>query len=779
MRAMDVYIWGIRYGFKPNEALYPDRVHIAGDDARMRQYAQITRNFTEDKDYKFRMCERDFYFIKSDNNYRSYSLVYSGHKDIQGRQSYLVFTIVLPFHLYPKGDVIKALNNLKNLYKSKNIDYKVDRNLFTQQQIYEQVSHLSEDAGRTVIADSNAIFYYSDINQLTNLFTDYTGDELYFIQEGSNSEMVAAFGYSTIRQLAQVQKDKQFKEESLKRFTAIFKNRRKEDAAELASLFSHCSNNLDRRIRQDYEDWSNKVASDQRNGEVITKFKSMLVQAKDKGYRLDTDDANNLYKQYQRAIDAALSSDEKKIFEEWRKTFETHQLTTAESKLKEILHRARREGWQMNPDESLSGIPAVLLNTAPYKDEVSIWRYEYQASLKERVFTNVDNLFNRIQKSSRAEKRKNQRKWKSDIAELKSHVENLLDREERTSLKNRSDYQYLISYEWVPKSLKYLIAGLGVCVLALVAIFFVMTWDTDKDGVANLDDSEPETIWFEKTIIPLSDYVNPTEAGDSAGKINIRKLKVLCDSCGTITDDSDWSRVCKAVSKDYCLYNRILYKKNADSTYKIVCGDPKASLDPKVAEQLDKYFAIDRKRNQNSSTLGVTVNADDERVKVSFEDNNYMVSNKFTSDTGAVFNNRRYKYALASGWMCSENIAKPWKTAQKQDINFMLNSLCGAGRAEMVKSTTAQSNSTTITGSQNAGQTNNNQGANAAVKSQDNYAKVDCDGKVDSYLSNSGSINVAKIDSEGKDSVRKKLNCSCRDEKKEQKRVQIVKYCSK
>ncbi len=779
MKAMDVYIWGIRYGFKPHEALYPDRVHIANDESRMRQYAQVTRNFTEDKDYKFRMCERDFYFIKSDNNYRSYSLVYSGHKDIQGRQSYLVFTIVLPFHLYPKGDVIKALNNLKNLYKSKNIDYKVDRNLFTQQQIDEQVSHLSVDAGRTAIADSNAIFYYSDINQLANLFTDYTGDELYFIQEGSNSDMVAALGFPSRGQLANAQEEKQEREKSLKQFKVLFNNRKEDNAAELARLFVVCSDGLESKIKNEYLSWADKIKSSQKENEAVSNLKNLLEDAKRSNYKLDPSKAIELYSRHQKSIADALGVEYIEAFTSWKRIFVQNNLNAKNDELRQIIRKAEESNWTINPDEFLYGFDIDLQEDSDFKRLIGTWKSEYDKYRVKKIYDDVAKLYHEIKISSRSTKISKQGNWKKQIGDLNQEANSLLDSSQRQALLGQKDYKYLVSNEWVPKNLTPIVATIVLCTLILGALIFFLRSDFDNDGVLYIDDMQPNTVWPENASVKLKSVVFSIGKPDSAGMINNKEVKLRCESCDSIKDDNLWKLICSSRSKDYYRLDSVLYKRNADSTYRKVCGEPQTSPDPKVTDQLDKYFGIVRKRNQNSSTAEVAKNSSDERGQVEFDNKKYMVSIKFISDTGAVFNKRRYKYASASGWMYSENSAKSWKTAQKQDINFMLNSLCGDGRAEIVKSPTAQSNSTTITGSQTAGQTNKNQGANAAVKSQDNDDKVDCDGKVDPYLSNSGSINVAKIDSEGKDSVRKKLNCSCRDGKKEQKRVQIVKYCSK
>ena len=775
---MDVYIWGIRYGFKPNEALYPDRVHIANDESRMRQYAQVTRNFTEDKDYKFRMCERDFYFIKLDNDYRSYSLVYSGHKDIEGRQSYLVFTIVLPIHLYPKGDVIRALNNLKNLYKSKNINYTVDRNLFTQQQIDEQVSHLSVDAGRTAIADSNAIFYYSDINQLTNLFTDYTGDELYFIQEGSNSEMVAAFGFSSRGQLAKAQEEKQEREKSLKQFKALFNNRKEDNAAELARLFVACSNGLELKIQNEYLSWADKIKSSQKENEAVSKFKNLLEQAKWSNYNLDPGKAIELYGRHQKSIVDALGVENIEAFTSWKRIYAQNNVIAKKDELRQIIRKAEESNWTINPDEFLYGFDIDLQEDNEFKRLIRTWKSEYNKHRVKKIYDDVAKLYDEINSSSRSTKISKQGNWKKQIGDLSQEANSHLDASQRQALLGQKDYKYLVSNEWVPKNLKPIVATIALCTLILGALFFFLRSDFDHDGVMYIDDMEPKTVWPENASVKLKSVVFATGKPDSAGMINDKEVKMRCESCDSIKDDNLWKLICSSRSKDYYRLESVLYRRNADSTYLNVCSNSSIRKEEKLLYgKLDKYFGITRGvvsvsevSAENQSTTVVQM------VQVDFQGKKYEITTLATENgvafkTGNALNYDYYRF-FNNKWEKKVHGTTTWKSvwrnAWKDDIVLVLNTQITNGKAREIQTDSRTEN-------QGSAGDGTQLGSQKTAELKSTNAKVDCDSLVAYYLTRSGVIDPMKVPERNNEKLKILNNCKCNDSGKEGKRKEILK----
>jgi hypothetical protein len=191
MTTISTYIWGIRYGFEANHALFPEKVRL-DDPEKIKEYDEIVQNFTEQKDSWFRICNRDFYFMLQNNKYRLYSLVVSNHNDIAGRKSFLVFSLVCPTGKILLGDVVGVLNQLKALYKEKNADETINRNLFTADHVNRLVQVLNvvpQTSGQTV---SNSIFTINSEDQIPKIFRDYVGNDVYFIAEGTNAEMISS-----------------------------------------------------------------------------------------------------------------------------------------------------------------------------------------------------------------------------------------------------------------------------------------------------------------------------------------------------------------------------------------------------------------------------------------------------------------------------------------------------------------------------------------------------------------------------------------------------------
>ncbi len=185
---ISTYIWGIRYGFKEKHALYPEKVRLS-DPEKIKEYDLIVQSFTEEKDAWFRNCKRDFYFMHETNGYKLYSLVVSNHNDIAGRKSFIVFSLVCPTGKSLIGNVTEVLNQLKALYKEKNADETIDRNLFTAEQVNRLVQTLSVGNQISSQNASYSIFHIKN-DDVSKVFHDYVGNEIYYIIEGSNAEMI-------------------------------------------------------------------------------------------------------------------------------------------------------------------------------------------------------------------------------------------------------------------------------------------------------------------------------------------------------------------------------------------------------------------------------------------------------------------------------------------------------------------------------------------------------------------------------------------------------------
>ena len=116
MSNIQVFIWGVRYGFTEGSALFPERIRLT-NPAEILHYDVICKYFTSAKDVAFRSGQRDFYFLMQDHQYQIYSLVDKSHQDIAGREAYLVYSIVCPKSNLVVGSIKDGLQNLKKLYK--------------------------------------------------------------------------------------------------------------------------------------------------------------------------------------------------------------------------------------------------------------------------------------------------------------------------------------------------------------------------------------------------------------------------------------------------------------------------------------------------------------------------------------------------------------------------------------------------------------------------------------------------------------------------------------
>jgi hypothetical protein len=243
MSTISTYIWGIRYGFKVGEALFPERTRL--DAAQLKEYETVVKHFGEDKDTKFRFSTKDFYFLLRDEQYRYYSLVISDHTDIAGRKAYLVFTLVCGRNKVIKGDIITALQNLKKLYKTKNKEYEVNRNLFTQEHVNEQLLGLGlEDVGTKPQASETLVLYNEGELHYTHL-NAFGGNNVYFIPEGSSTEMIAGMGLQKTLKLSDELNKARERQNARAEFMALWAVKNEQSHKQLKELFLRCKDVLD------------------------------------------------------------------------------------------------------------------------------------------------------------------------------------------------------------------------------------------------------------------------------------------------------------------------------------------------------------------------------------------------------------------------------------------------------------------------------------------------------------------------------------------------------
>ena len=644
MTTISTYIWGIRYGFEANHALFPEKVRL-DDPEKINEYDEIVQNFTEQKDSWFRICNRDFYFMLQNNKYRLYSLVVSNHNDIAGRKSFLVFSLVCPTGKILQGDVVGVLNQLKALYKEKNADETINRNLFTADHVNRLVQVLNvvlQTSGQT---SSNAIFTINSEDQIPKIFREYVGNEVYFITEGTNAEMIASM-------------------------PTHFKKRKFGDPINPGGPGTGGTGT-----------GGTVTGGTETGGTGLGGTGTGGTGTGGTGTGIGTGGTGT-------------------------GGTGTRGIVTFEDRLNKIYtacEAARKNNWKDDITEIeklISSEPALEnrlkeLHEPDYKN-LQNWRAFQAVSIGKLVEDEFNALYKEIYDSSKSDRKNKLDEFNNKVKNLKLKVDALTHNLTRQKITSEQRYHdFVIAKTWVPKNRKPLIIKLSIVGLVLVLAFFgilsylnkkseekiIATTDTDLDGIFDDKDKEKTTQWLEDTSnYKLKDYV------DDEGLIDASKTKKHCD-CWEFPDSSDREILkCKDNLNWFLYEDKLIEYRMEGSDIGLFYETPTAFIPTKNDLEI-KTFHKGRFPDYYSES-GQDINNDapaedpNELVTISYKGENYRIKKGFTLNVGNEFGSRgedgfipywRFK-DKDDKWEKQSSKGSRWQNATESDIKALFAS---------------------------------------------------------------------------------------------------------
>jgi hypothetical protein len=437
MNAIQVYIWGVRYGFTEGTALFPERNRLT-DASEIQHHDAICKYFTSAKDVAFRSGQRDFYFILQDSSYRIYSLVDKSHQDIAGRETYLVYSIVCPKTNFIGGNIKDGLQNLKKLYKTRNADYTIRTNMFTNDQVRSAISNLSLTSGNARILGSNAIYYFQNESELN--LNDYTGHEVYFMQTGSNPELASHLNLSVQQfSVGQVNQEIQQNSRSVGEFKSFLST--KTNFQKANELFGSISSQLTINERTEFENWkaieTSKVAIVQ-----LQKLIADFVQNNASDYAT----CARIIEQFPK-ITNQLTGAEQKNLEAWKNNIHSQEISSKKNEIAEIeglIDRAAELEYNnsIKPIESRLNPQIEAKLSALSAKKLQKWREHH--TLGEIQFE-INQIHSDIENGSRAKILAKQNEWLKTIEGWPKRLNGASPFDKKMQEK----YQYLVSKQWV------------------------------------------------------------------------------------------------------------------------------------------------------------------------------------------------------------------------------------------------------------------------------------------------------------------------------------------
>jgi hypothetical protein len=468
MNAIQVYIWGVRYGFTEGTALFPERNRLT-DASEIQHHDAICKYFTSAKDVAFRSGQRDFYFILQDSSYRIYSLVDKSHQDIAGRETYLVYSIVCPKTNFIGGSIKDGLQNLKKLYKTRNADYTIRTNMFTNDQVRSAISNLSLTSGNARILGSNAIYYFQNESELN--LNDYTGHEVYFMQTGSNPELASHLNLSVQQfSVGQVNQEIQQNSRSVGEFKSFLST--KTNFQKANELFGSISSQLTINERTEFENWkaieTSKVAIVQ-----LQKLIADFVQNNASDYAT----CARIIEQFPK-ITNQLTGAEQKNLEAWKNNIHSQEISSKKNEIAEIeglIDRAAELEYNnsIKPIESRLNPQIEAKLSALSAKKLQKWREHH--TLGEIQFE-INQIHSDIENGSRAKILAKQNEWLKTIEGWPKRLNGASPFDKKMQEK----YQYLVSKQWVKNDKP--IAKIAVMAFVAIALtgggfFAAMNWD--------------------------------------------------------------------------------------------------------------------------------------------------------------------------------------------------------------------------------------------------------------------------------------------------------------
>jgi len=682
MSNISVYIWGIRKGFVAHEALFPERARISNDKFRLDHYETVVRHFSEAKDGIFRLCDKSFYVLWSDFSFRYYSLVLSSHGDIENRKSYLVFTLVCDKGQVIEGSVCSALEATKNLYKEKNADYSKDLNFFTSDQVYATISGLTIkplNSGLQPERDKTVILF-KDKNHLDKNLTLFTGNELYFIPEDSNTQMRAALestgvvkGTISIENLIQKnQEDKSNVEE----FRKLFSIKTARDERRLQELYTKCSSILSYEEQSLYKQWTTQLDLGRKKDEIVSRFRRLL-EAANSGNDKDLLDAEIIWLDHQHMLQETLSIDEFDLFQKLC----LEKKERGMKRFRELIGKAKAAGYDY-PLSELDEFKILEIELdESYKIDLKKWR-EFNKNKEEfKIKQEVKDLYSEIRSAGILVRLTRGARWKLKAQSLTKH--RLKDTSDDGDY--RKQLNYILSARW--DSRPHLIIFTALFVLGLASFaWFRKSVDNPieqntpattahRNTTKQIPDRRLSGPWLLDTMsFPRNDYF--TEDGKPISPA----IKNLLYSECQITDSSE-IELLKALLKSngdsstHHVYSLEERKYRVESNRVKNC-DGTVISDKSVIDELNQNYglsikvsspAVSSPENPNSTSSQTTFRIEDGRV--------YNVS-RFNSENGLMFNDAYWRY-FKNEWKKKEINSNQWTLVVKdEDVNYLLQRNC-------------------------------------------------------------------------------------------------------
>jgi hypothetical protein len=560
MDNFSTYIWGIRNGFKANEALFPERARL--DASQLKEYESVVKNFDEKKDALFRLCNKDFYFLMRDTQNRIYSLVISDHTDISdgaGRKAFLVVSLVCPQNKVISGDIITALHKLKKLYQTKNADNTIDRNLFTQDHINEQISGLGiSDAGYKNSLNNTLILFEEG-----NLHNDYLnqigGDEVYFIPQGSNSEMIASKGFiKTIKLEDEIRKSKEGRI-ILNEFLALFANKSEQNYTLLKELYAKCKDLLDPVKAAEFTEWERKLNKQNQLNDNLNKLRLELTSAQNNNFSGDPSKLLNILA-LNPELKVKLTSEEVKQIEQWTQSFEQKQESDLLNKITFELAQAKSGKYKKDPkvvDDLLAKRKSREKLSDSLLKDIETWKKTYNNERKTELLSSIIALEKEIKKAGRSEKLKNENTWLKKISEFKDLAEVLGD----STIKKSEHFAYLQSEKWKTSKLPFLKISTAAIISVLLIVGGIIIgpkyWGGQQPVKVKSIDTTPlisayDSLYglamqrYENKLYALAEqtFQQAIKIADTLVKTNDNELTKK-----RINDVTTWIEKCKVASK--------------------------------------------------------------------------------------------------------------------------------------------------------------------------------------------------------------------------------------
>jgi len=444
-----VYIWGIRKGFRPNEALYPVQATLSPNEALT--YNEVAVHFNEQKDTLFRQSDKSFYYLTKDSVNHLYSFVLTSHQDIAGRQSYLVFTISCPINYQINGDLLTAFSGLLKLYKTKNADYTLQINKFTKQQVESEIAHLNLERRIPIVSRiQNIIIEFDNIAQLENI-NNYMGKNVFILPANSNQNMrraLVGFAYDSI---SKIERENSMRLENVTRLKAILSTLDNSSFVEAERLYNLCKGYIDSSTSQKFVEWQKNRNDSLTLNNLLKEFNKELQLAIQAHYNHNSARAEEILQQNKEIIKSLTPENQEKT-KLWFEKYRNHQKELFLLEIKNILKKAKESLWQLDPIAYKNVVVKRRDIEIPkeIKEEHEHWKNTYRESSKNRILEQCKELAQKIKSSSRSEISEKAHEWLNTVKMIEANVQ-YLSPEEKKLFESNKDFKFLSAKKWIPK----------------------------------------------------------------------------------------------------------------------------------------------------------------------------------------------------------------------------------------------------------------------------------------------------------------------------------------